>query len=207
MRHPGLRPPPEPRHYVRVGQAPAHGTDCAPVRYQTIDIPPGDAGIEWTARIMRDLILEAQGHPVVRDHAERAVAGLPPGRPELEVRAVYDYIGANSEYRRDPVINEWIRTPWYLLKCEVEPWQQRRTSRKPQLDCDDLTGVSLGMLASIGFDTVIRVVSTLPTGQYNHVYGLACLDSGRVLPMDLTRYRVPPSAPWPREYRAFEVAA
>ncbi len=207
MRYPGVRPPAAPRHYVRVGQAPTHGADCAPVRYQTIDIPPGDAGIERTARIMRDLILEAQGHPVVRDHAERAVAGLPPGRPEFEVRAVYDYVGANSEYRRDPVINEWIRTPWYLLKCEVEPWQQRQTSRKPQLDCDDLTGVSLGMLASIGFDTVIRVVSTLPTRQYNHVYGLACLDSRRVLPVDLTRYRVPPDTPWPREYRAFEVAA
>lgn len=207
MRYLGGRPPAQPRHYVRVGQAPTHGTDCAPVRYQTIDIPPGDAGIERTAQIMRDLIREGQGHPVVREHAERAVAGLPPGRPALEVRAVYDYLGTNSEYRRDPVINEWIRTPWYVLKCEIEPWQQRQRSGKPQLDCDDLTGVSLAMLASIGFDTVIRVVSTLPTKQYNHVYGLARLDGRRVMPVDLTRYRVAPSTPWPHEYRAFEVAA
>jgi hypothetical protein len=206
MRYVGLRPASTPPHYVRVGQAPSHGPDCAPVRYQTIDIPPGDAGIERTARIMRDLILEGQGHPVVREHAERAVAGLPPGHPADEVRGVYDYIGANSDYRRDPVINEWIRTPWYLLKCEIEPWQARQRARKPQLDCDDLTGVSLAMLASIGFDTVIRVVSTLVTKQYNHVYGLAWLDRSRVLPIDLTRFRVAPSTPWPREYRAFEVA-
>lgn len=156
---------------------------------------------------MRDLIRQGQGHPVVRNHAERAVAGLPPGHPALEVRAIYDYVGATTEYRRDPIINEWIRTPWYILKCEVEPWQQRRRSGKPQLDCDDLTALSLAMLASVGADVSVRVVSTIPTQQYNHVYGLAWVNGTTVIPVDLTRYRVSQNTPWPREYRAFEVAA
>ncbi len=156
---------------------------------------------------MRDLIRQGQGHPVVRDHAERAVAGLPPGRPGLEVRAIYDYVGTNTEYRRDPIINEWIRTPWYVLKCEVEPWQLRRRPGKPQLDCDDLTVLSLSMIAAIGSDVSVRVVSTIPTKQYNHVYGLAWVNGATVIPVDLTRYRVSPKTPWPTEYRAFEVAA
>lgn len=155
---------------------------------------------------MRELILEGQGHPLVREHAERAVSGLPPGQPVAEARAVYDYVGQRTEYRRDPIINEWIRTPWHMLG-EVDAYEARQSRKRPQLDCDDLTVLSLAMLASIGFDVAIRVVSTRPDRQYNHVYGLAVLGARTVVPIDLTRYRLPRTAPWPAESRAFELVA
>lgn len=191
--------------YVHVGAATDDGAACRAVRYQTRDIPPGDPGILETAHVMRDLIAEAQQYPVVRAHAERAVRGVPPGQPLQEIRAVYDYLGRRVEYRRDPRLHEWIRTPWYLLTCELDRGQT------PQLDCDDLVTLSLALLSSVGFDTAIRVVAIPRPGvpdnrEYNHVYGLVELGPSRVVPVDLTRYHVPSSAPWPLERRAFEVA-
>jgi hypothetical protein len=153
---------------------------------------------------MRDLIRQGQGHPLVREHAERAVGGLPPGQPLAEVRRVYDYVGARTEYRRDPVINEWIRTPWEIAQ-QVDDWEARRLPRRPQLDCDDLAVYSLAQLASIGFDTAVRVVSTRPDGQYNHVYGMVYVAADCAVPLDLTRYLVRDSVPWAPETRAFEV--
>lgn len=185
--------------YIRLGQAPDAWSDCGAVRYQTIDVPSGDAGIRMTAEIMRDLIRKGQGHPVVRAHAEAAVRGLPPARPLEELRAVYDYIGDRVDYRRDPLINEWIRTPWYILACELDK------GIRPQLDCDDLTTLSLAMITALGHDAWIHVDSQPPArGEYNHVYGIAVAQGSRV-PIDLTRYHVDPRTPWPAEFRSFEL--
>lgn len=190
----------------RPGGARADGGLGRTVRYQTVDIAGGDAGIHQTAAIMCDLIRQGQGHPLVREHAERAVGGVPPGQPLAEVRAVYDYVGARTEYRRDPVLNEWIRTPWEIA-AQVDEWDARRLPRRPQLDCDDLTVYSLALLASIGYDTAVRVVSTRPDRQYNHVYGMVYVATDCVVPLDLTRYLVRDDVPWAPETRAFERVA
>jgi len=147
---------------------------------------------------MRRLIRESTPHPAIRRHTERAVEGLPPGQPLEEIRAVYEYVANITDYRRDPYDVEQLVAPWSVLECTVDQ------GRRPQLDCDDLTMLSLSMLGSIGFPTVIRVVSTRQDGQYNHVYGLA--EVGEYLvPLDLTRARQDPDAPRRPEMRAFEV--
>jgi hypothetical protein len=173
---------------------------CSTLRNQTVEIGRGDPGIERTVVVMRQIIQQATGMPIVRDHAERAVAGVQPGRPLEEVRAVVEYLRSRVNYRRDPITHEWIQTPWRVLACQIDQGQT------PQLDCDDLTVLSLSLLGSIGFDTVIRVVSTRPDGQYNHVYGLAELPrSNAATPIDLTRAWAPRGAPWPVETRVWEV--
>src|SRR5262249_20434275 len=55
------------------------GDACDSVEVDQVAIPSGDAGIYATVRVMRQLIQSAEVHPLVRLHAERAVAGVPSG--------------------------------------------------------------------------------------------------------------------------------
>ncbi len=115
---------------------------------------------------MRALVRENRTLPFVRARAEDAVAGVPAGDRVAELRAVYDWITARADYRRDPNGAEWLQAPWAVLACQIDE------GIRPQLDCDDLTDLALAMLESLGHDTAFHVVSQLPTGEFNHVYGL-----------------------------------
>lgn len=172
-------------------------TLCREVRVTRKNLSAGDHGIYETVEEMHRLIRESIGHPVVRYHAERAVEGIPPGQPLSELWAVYDYVDGLAEYRRDPDEVEYLQAPWWVLQCRADH------GRVPQLDCDDLTMLSLSLLGSIGFPTVIRVVSTRPDGEYNHVYGLAQLGDAFV-PFDLTKARLTADMPRNPETRGFD---
>ncbi len=143
---------------------------------------------------MGALVREGAEHPVVRHFAEQAVTGVHPRDLVGQAAAVRDWIAARVEYRRDPVAAEWLQTPWYVLRCQIA------RGGTPQLDCDDLTDLSLSMLGSLGFPSEFRVVSTRPDQRYNHVYGV--LPIGReAWTLDLTRAWARPGAPPPRETR------
>jgi hypothetical protein len=143
---------------------------------------------------MGELIRAGAEHPVVRYYAEQAVAGVHPRDLVGQAAAVRDWIGARVEYRRDPLLAEWLQTPWYVLRCQIE------RGKVPQLDCDDLTDLSLSMLGSIGFPADLRVVSTRPDQRYNHVYGLVSIGPERWA-LDLTRTWARPGSQPARETR------
>lgn len=147
---------------------------------------------------MRELVRRAGAHPVVRLHAARAVAGVPPGQPLLEVAAVRDYVAAVAEYRRDPQGVELLQEPWWVLACQVDRGQV------PQLDCDDLTMLSLGLLGSLGHRSTIRVVSTRPDLRFNHVYGVLHVGD-REVELDVTRAFAPPGLVPPPVTRKLDV--
>jgi hypothetical protein len=162
-----------------------------------MEIGRGDDAIQKTVTVMRQLVEAGSGHPLVRTHAERAVVGVRPGRRVEEIRRVRDYLAPRVEYRRDPVTHEWIQTPWRVCA-------QIDQGLRPQLDCDDLTVLSLALLGAIGYDGIIKVVSTRPDGAFNHVYGMVEVDDDTVVPLDMTRAWAPPGAPWPTETRTRE---
>ncbi len=170
------------------------GDPCSAIRVHRESLAGGDAGIYRTVRVMRQLIKENRGHPVVRAHAEAAVTGLGPLDPIGELAAVRDYVGARVQYRRDPTAVEWLQAPWMVLACQIE-----RGSR-PQLDCDDLTDLSLAMLEAVGHETTIIIVSQRPDRQFNHVYG-GSLIRDTVVPLDLVELWRPAGARAPRETR------
>lgn len=170
------------------------GDLCAAIRVHRESLAGGDAGILRTVRVMRDLIKENRGHPAVRAHAEAAVTGLGPMDPVGELAAVRDYLGARVQYRRDPNAVEWLQAPWMVLACQVE------RGIVPQLDCDDLTDLSLALLEAVGHETAIIIVSHRPDRQFNHVYGGSRIRDA-VVPLDLVELWRPPGARAPRESR------
>ncbi len=177
---------------------PHPGAGCGAVPVERWTIPPGDGGIYETVAVMLDLIKQSQGHPIVRRHAERAVTGIDPTDEAEEVRAVWRYLVERVSYRRDPFVTEYLQAPWWVLSCGVE------RGHVSQLDCDDLTMLSLAMLGALGIETAIRVVSTQPNQEFNHVYGLVKI-GGQWLPFDLTRAWQPPETLSAPETRSFEV--
>jgi len=147
---------------------------------------------------MRELVRESRGHPVVRAHAERAVAGVPPGDSLAEVLAVRDYLVSLVDYRQDPNGVEWLQAPWAVFACQID------RGTRPQLDCDDLTMFAAAPLEAIGHHTKFRVVSHRPDRQFNHVYGLVQL--GREwAALDLVESWRPAGRTPPAETRALEV--
>lgn len=150
---------------------------------------------------MAALVQAARGQPGVRAWAERAVAGVRPGDILAEIVAVRDFIADRVEYRRDPDRVEWLQTPWYVLDCQVA------RGRVPQLDCDDLTTLSLALLGALGHRTAFRVVSHRPDGQFNHVYGLDLTLPGPAVKVDLVDAWRPLGRAAPAETRWMEVAA
>lgn len=149
---------------------------------------------------MRELVRQARGQPVVRRHAEAAVTGVRPGDMRAEIVAVRDYVGARVEYRRDPSHVEWLQAPAWVLGCQVARGQV------PQLDCDDLTDLSLALLEALGHRTAFQVVSHRPDRQFNHVYGLDLTRPGEAVKLDLVDLWRPPGAPRPPETRTLTVA-
>lgn len=147
---------------------------------------------------MRELVRENRTLPLVRARAEDAVTGVSAGDRLAELRAVYDWIAARADYRRDPNGAEWLQAPWSVLACQIDE------GVRPQLDCDDLTSLSLAMLEALGHDTAFRVVSQLPTGEFNHVYGLAYVGPVAVR-VDLVDAYRPPGWSAPAETRALTV--
>ena len=143
---------------------------------------------------MSELVQAGAEHPVVRWAAEDAVAGVHPRDLLGQVTSVRDWIAARTEYRRDPIAAEWLQTPWYVIRCQIAQ------GRVPQLDCDDLTDLSLAMLGTLGFPADLRVVSTRPDQRFNHVYGLVAIDRDRWA-LDMTRSWARPGSMPARETR------
>jgi len=114
--------------------------------------------------IMRNLILESSKNYEVRRLAEQLVSGL---RCDYDkVYNVWEFITSNTDYMEDPYGYEYIKSP-------LIPIAELAQGVRPQLDCDDLTVLSMSMLASVGVPVGLRAASYRQDGKLTHVYGLA----------------------------------
>lgn len=140
---------------------------CAAVKVEVQDIPSGDAGVQMTLDAMRALIRESASHPAVRKHAERAVSGVHPADHVGQLRAVWGYLTQIVTYLPDPTTSEYLQAPWWVLTCQVDQ------GRRPGMDCDDLSMLAAALLASLGIETRLRIVSYDPDQEFGHVYPVA----------------------------------
>ena len=172
---------------------------CTVVPIDRRDLGSGDTAIYKTLQIMAELTIKAMSDPLVRWHAEDAVAGVPPGDDQAEIDAVRAYLRARVTYRRDPQPVEWLQAPGWVIQCYLDK------GRTAQLDCDDLSMLVAALLGSIGHRVAFRVISTLPTEEYNHVLVMVYPESGPPVRVDLTEAWLPDGFPQARETRADEV--
>jgi hypothetical protein len=164
-------------------------SDCEAVGVDLRTIAEGDQGVYETANFMVAIIRQGMAHPVVRDHAVRAVTGLDHRSETGLLDAIERYARRLVRYLPDPFNVEWLQTPWYVLGCQVESGEQ------PRLDCDDMTMLTLSLAGTIGLPCVVRVAATNDDGVYDHVLGLVqadgvwrAVDLTGMPPWRITRY-------------------
>ena len=126
--------------------------------------------------IMKEMIREASKNVEVRRLSEQLVAGL---RCDYDkVYNIWEFVTDNTDYQKDPQGYEYIKTP-------LVPIAEMNQGIRPQLDCDDLTVLSLSMLASVGVPVALRSASYRPDKKLTHVYGLAWMQKDNIwLPID-----------------------
>jgi transglutaminase-like putative cysteine protease len=139
-------------------------------------IPTGLFPSRRILNVMKEMIWEASKNIEVRRLSEQLVAGL---RCDYDkVLNIWEFVTDNTDYQKDPQGFELIKTP--LIP--IDEWNKGIT---PQLDCDDLTVLSLSMLASVGVPVALRAASYRPDGKLTHVYGLAWIAKDKIwLPVD-----------------------
>lgn len=135
------------------------------------DLPAGDRGVDITVSYMLDFMRQGGQHPAVRAIAE----SLRRTSRAATLRACYDYCLARVRYKLDPEDEELIRAPWLTL-----------TGVERAGDCDCMT-IALGALcAALKIDCWVRVIDYREdTDEFTHVYLMAAVGGGWVIPMDL----------------------
>ena len=149
-----------------------------PVRKEFLGI--GEVAIDNTARIMRDIIIKSTQNQYVRKWAEKMLDRVPDHNEYQEVSAVYQYLANNIRYTKDPHGFEYIKTPPVSL-------QQMDIGELPNLDCDDMTVLSLSLLKSIGYPVALRLASFNRDKKFRHVYGLVFVKQYGWVPFDLVK--------------------
>lgn len=141
----------------------------APVTYEELGV--GVIAVpRRTAAKMRGIILESAKNLYVRKWAEKMVADVMDRDEWGEANAIFNFIQSHTRYAHDPRGTEFIQTPPYILK-HVE------LGIKPSLDCDDYAVLSLSLLRSLGYQTLIRVTGYNKINKrFTHVYGMVRVD-------------------------------
>jgi len=141
--------------------------------YGTIAVP------RRTGMKMREIILESADNLYVRKWAERMVENVTDRDEWGEANAIFTFLQNHTRYAKDPRGTEFIQTPPYVLKhIELE--------MKPSLDCDDYTVISLSLLRSLGYPTIIRITGYKSDRKFVHVYGMVKIN-GRWVAFDPVR--------------------
>lgn len=153
-------------------------------RYRTTRtwIPPTDAGVRETLRVMADLSRE-DPTPLQLDVAAAllSAAGGPWGFP----RELRRWLEAHVPYEDDPYGVELVRAPGYALELIHERGYMRG-------DCDDAATLAAALAETVGAPW--RFVLLAWAGPFSHVYAEVADPQGRWLDMDIHR---PPQAVTP----------
>lgn len=121
--------------------------------------------------VIRDAILRSQTEPElnVRRVSEQIVSQLA-GRDYLsEALAFGHFTEARTRYFRDPRTVEFVKSPHVVCR-------QILAGEVPQLDCDDMTALVLGLATAGGASTRITCVAFQNVffegeRQFSHVFG------------------------------------
>lgn len=125
-------------------------------------------GAQSSIEVMRRAVKESSVDVSVRALAEKICAKLHSKDYASEYLAIYHFVMARTRYMRDPVQEEWIRSPSVMVA-------QIMAGQTPSLDCDDSSLLIAALINSIGgtcrFVTVaFNNMVHRGERQYSHVY-------------------------------------
>lgn len=139
----------------------------------------GDSITSNTMNKMKNIINSSIRDYYVRRWAEKIVDRA--GYNDLsKLQAVYSFLSVNTNYVKDPIDLELLKTPQVSLHL-------MEMGERPGLDCDDLTILSLSLLKSIGFRVGMRATGYKNHEEFTHIYGMVFVKPYGWVPFDLVR--------------------
>ena len=118
----------------------------------------GDAGVEQTVAVMRELVDEALRDPSIIRLAADIVRGVPAFDDYAEANALYDWVKQHIRFTKDPVNKEKLYPPAELLKIRAG-------------DCDDISMLLSTLLMAVGYPARLMTIATPGApDQFSHVY-------------------------------------
>jgi hypothetical protein len=134
----------------------------------------GDAGVEQTIALMRQLVDEALRDPSIIRLAADIVRSVPAFDDFAEANALYEWVRRNIRFTKDPVNKEKLYPPAELLKIRAG-------------DCDDISMLLATLLMAVGYPARLMTIAAPGSpDQFSHVYVEAEI-AGRWIPVDPAR--------------------
>jgi transglutaminase-like putative cysteine protease len=145
-------------------------------------MPMGDAGTQYTLRMMASIARGASKSPVVATVARQLVAQLP-ATPTAQVGAIRRYLSTHVVFQNDPPGIEYVQQPVRLV-------QEITQNGETYGDCDDVAtlGAALGLALGYQARYVVTAFKPQPT-PYAHVYLQLRGSDGVWQTLDTTRPR------------------
>lgn len=158
-------------------------------------IGSGDGAIDKTVKAMKLIILKDSKHPLIRQFAYGIIGNA---QNDLEkIEKIFKWTQNNIQYQKDYIVTDRIKQKAILygdyfkdsfkvefLTSPIFYINQIYKGEQPIGDCDDMTIFSLTLLKAIGIPVKMKIISTQPNLQYNHVYGVAYSNQYGWLPID-----------------------
>lgn len=139
----------------------------------------GDAGVEQTINLMRQLVDDSLRDPAIIRLATDIVRPVAAFDDISEVRAIYDWVKHNIRFTKDPINKEKLYPPSELLKIRAG-------------DCDDISILTATLAMAVGHPARLVTVAASPAApdQFSHVYTEIEVpaNSGQWIPADAARF-------------------
>lgn len=143
-------------------------------------LPDGDDGTRRTLERMRDMVLSAIAHPLVRWYGTDIVRGVPPLDRPSQVAAIRAFLATRVTFVPDPLGVEWLTSPPAML----DTISQRYYTVG---DCDDVAMLGAALGGSVGLPSRFVVVGFVhPDAPMGHVY-TELFDGAQWRELDITR--------------------
>lgn len=128
-------------------------------------------------KIIADLIEEGSQDPLIRETAINIVRNVREKYKIGEVKAIFNWVKDNIRYVGDVTGRDSYHTARRVLSLRAG-------------DCDDFTILLCSLLASIGYEVGVRIISNSLFKDYHHIYCIVKVQ-GRWIPLDATEKHLP----------------
>ena len=122
-------------------------------------------GLEDTVYEIRKMLADPYEIKSARDIAENILYKVRDRMPELEMKAIVEYVRDHFRYTGDPTGIEYIKTPSEMVS-------ELKLMGYVVGDCDDVSVLLASILVSVDIPVRIITITTAdsPTFDYNHIY-------------------------------------
>lgn len=143
-------------------------------------LPLGDDGTRLTLERMRDAVVTAVTHPLVRWFAVDCARQARTGDIRGQIAAIRAFLTQHVHFVPDPLTVEWLTPPPALLQTIVDRYYT-------MADCDDVATLGAALGGAIGIPSRFVVLGFVhPNAPMGHVY-TELFDGTQWVELDITR--------------------